>query len=396
MTPDAPPSSAEVLAEWYRKHGPIHGADYDQARAFAWSGRDPHAEAIDRAIPNAGLRDGSKDEPATANAIAGDLGRNAFAELRQPLVAIELAEFLAKPIPPRAAMLSPVIMEQSLTMLHAWRGVGKTYVALEIGYVVASGGGFLRWKAERPRKVLYLDGEMPAGAMQERLARIVASAEKEAPPGFFKLVTPDLQTGAMPDLATAEGQARVDALLDTDTALIVIDNLSSLVRSGTENEAESWLPVATWALRHRTQGRSILFVHHSGKSGAQRGTSKREDLLDTVLYLKQPPDYNPSDGARFEVRFEKARGLLGEDTAPFEARLAVDSSGRQAWTLRMLEESRRERILALKAEGLSLSEIASELGVNKSTVSRALKKATEDGDRTLRGDAGAAVARCIS
>ena len=147
--PDGTPTSAEVLAEWHR-NGPIYGPDYDQARAFARFGRDAYSEATDRPRPNAMLRDGLSDEPATANAPAGHLGRNAVAELRQPLVAIELADFLAKPIPPRAAILSPVIMEQSLTMLHAWRGVGKTYVALEIGYAVASGGSFLRWKAERP------------------------------------------------------------------------------------------------------------------------------------------------------------------------------------------------------------------------------------------------------
>jgi RecA-family ATPase len=55
-------------------------------------------------------------------------------------------------------------------MLYAWRGVGKTHVALGIGFAVASGGTFLGWQATAPRRVLYLDGEMPGASLQSRLA----------------------------------------------------------------------------------------------------------------------------------------------------------------------------------------------------------------------------------
>ncbi len=293
------------------------------------------------------------------------------------LTVVELGTFLAESIPPREPILAPIIMRQSLTMIHAWRGVGKTHLGLGIAYAVASGGSFLRWGAERPHKIVYLDGEMPAVVLQERLARIVKTAEREPPEGFFRLATPDKQSGAMPDLATLEGQEAVDASIEDDTALIIVDNLSALVRrGGKENEAESWLTVAEWALKHRAQGRSILFIHHSGKSGQQRGTSKREDLLDTVLMLKRPTDYNPADGAVFEMHFEKARGIFGKDTEPFEARLATDAAGTQTWTIRGIEDSTADRIADLRKLGLSQSEIAKELGVNRSTICRAFKRSS--------------------
>ncbi len=305
---------------------------------------------------------------------------------------VELGAFLAEPIPPRESILAPIIMRQSLSMIHAWRGVGKTHVGLGIGYAAASGGTFLRWSAERPHKVLYLDGEMPAVALQERLARIVNASDKEPPEGFFRLATPDKQDGAMPDLATAEGQAAVDAIIEQDgIELIIVDNLSALVRrGGKENEAESWLTVAEWALKHRAQGRSILFIHHSGKNGQQRGTSKREDLLDTVMALKHPVPYNPADGAVFEVHLEKARGIYGKDTDPFEARLTADAHGAQTWTLRDIEDSTLDRVIELHGLGLKQNEIADELGINKSNVCRALKKAEADGKITPRKK----VARC--
>ena len=293
-----------------------------------------------------------------------------------PIVASDLHVFIAEPIPAREPILAPIILEQSLTMIHAWRGAGKTHVALGIAYAVASGGKFLRWHADRPRKVIYLDGEMPGAALQERLAAIIKTNDKEPPPGYFRLVTPDKQAGAMPDLATGEGQVSVDSIIEANTALVIVDNLSCLVRrGGRENEAESWLTVAEWALKHRAQGRSILFIHHSGKNGQQRGTSKREDLLDTVVLLRQGRDYDPADGAVFEVHFEKARGLFGKDTDPFEAKLTTNSDGEQRWTMRAVEDSTVERVLELKALGMTQTEIAGELGVNKSTVCRALARA---------------------
>jgi hypothetical protein len=83
-----------------------------------------------------------------------------------------------------------------------------------------------------------------------------------------------------------------------DFDLIVLDNLSTLVRSGRENESESWLPVQEWALQLRKRGKSILFVHHAGKTGQQRGTSKKEDVLDTVISLKRPKDYSPNSSRK--------------------------------------------------------------------------------------------------
>src|SRR4051812_3696824 len=82
---------------------------------------------------------------------------------------VNLAEFLREELAPRELILAPWIQTQSLSMIHAWRGVGKTFVALNVGYTVATGGEFLGWKAPGARKVLYIDGEMPAVALKERL-----------------------------------------------------------------------------------------------------------------------------------------------------------------------------------------------------------------------------------
>jgi putative DNA primase/helicase len=64
-----------------------------------------------------------------------------------------------------------------------------------------------------------------------------------------------------------------------DAVFILVDNLSTLCPGVKENESDSWVPVQRWALAQRRAGKSVLFVHHAGKSGTQRETSRKEDVL---------------------------------------------------------------------------------------------------------------------
>jgi putative DNA primase/helicase len=225
--------------------------------------------------------------------------------------------------------------------------------------------------------VLYLDGEMPASLTQERLAAIVAGFDQQPPVDHFRILSADITDGGLPDLATAAGQAEIDAAIG-DAELIVIDNISTLVRSGKENEAESWLPVQGWALAHRRAGRSLLFIHHAGKGGLQRGTSRREDVLDTVIALRRPADYTEDQGARFEIHFEKARGLFGEAARPFEARYET-RDGAAVWTRTEISDADLTRVADALRNGLSIREAAAELGMHRSKVERLKRKAAERG-----------------
>lgn len=302
----------------------------------------------------------------------------AAAELA-PLKVVGLYDFMQTHFPPRERLLDPWLPKQGVAMIHAYRGIGKTHVALGVGYALASGSPFLGWRAPRPVNVLLLDGEMPAAALQERLAGIALSSEAE-PAARFDIMTPDLQPKNRPpfNLADAVDQEQLQPYLE-QVEVVIVDNLATLARTGKSNDAESWLPLQEWALRQRAAGRSVLFIHHSGKSGAQRGTSAKEDILDTVIGLRRPSDYEPSQGARFEIHFEKARGITGDAANPVEACLIQDNNGSARWTVKPLEDCIYERVIELFAEGLNQSVIAEEVGRDKSRVSRMLKRAREEG-----------------
>jgi hypothetical protein len=294
------------------------------------------------------------------------------------VVAVDANALLSHAFPPREMLLAPWLQSQSLSMIYAWRGVGKTHVALAIAHALATGGKFLGWRAPHPVPVLYLDGEMPGVSLQDRIARIMRS-ETPIASDYLKFVTPDLQeNGIMPNLADKAGQDAIEAVLG-EAKVIIVDNLSCLARTDKENEAEGWLPLADWSLRMRATGHSVVFIHHAGKGGQQRGTSKREDLLDTVIALKRPSDYRPEQGARFEMHIEKTRALYGQEVVPLEVALATKPDGEQEWTCKPVEAVAEARMIELANEGLSQADIARELNCHRSTVMRALRNAEAEG-----------------
>jgi hypothetical protein len=125
----------------------------------------------------------------------------------------------------------------------------------------------------------------------------------------------------------------------------------------------------------RRSGRAVLLLHHANKEGEQRGTNRREDVLDLVMALRRPADWQPSDGARFEIHFDKARGLQGDAIEPIEACIQTDNLGVARWECRPLHQTVLDRLVALINEGLSAHQAGRELGLSHSATYRLRNKA---------------------
>ena len=303
-------------------------------------------------------------------------------EGKSQLVVCGVRSFLDKNIPPRDYVLWPVIPEQGLTMLYAARGIGKTFVALSIAVAVASGGNLFGWRAEKPRRTLYIDGEMPARTMQDRIRAIETGAGCQLDDNLFQLITPDEQPdGAMPNLSDYDGQIALAEIVK-GFDFIVIDNLATLCRGGKENESDSWSKMQEWLLMLRRLGKSVLLVHHAGKTGDQRGSSAKEDILDTVIKLTRPAEYTAGGGAQFTVELTKARGITGPEAEPFEAALISDDFVKAAtWEYARKEDKDIKRIQDLLDEGQTQRQIAEIMGqgwglgtVNRFIKAHGLKK----------------------
>src|SRR5215203_1312092 len=299
---------------------------------------------------------------------------------RAVLQPVGLHDFLNLSIPPREMLLSPILPARSLSMLYAPRGIGKTLLGLSVALVVASGTSLLRWSAPRQRRVLYVDREMPLADLQERLSAISLGLDADIPNDGFRILAAD-QTESGINLDCIEGQQALEPLLD-GVDLLVLDNLSTLCTTGSESASDDWVPMQNWLLRLRRQGVAVLLIHHAGTNGRQRGTSRREDALDTVIALRRPEDYAPEQGARFEIHFEKLRQRVGDAGAASEAAAqSFMDEGRPGlrWIIRDLRCRDLERAAELFEEGRTVRQVATLLGISKSEAGRLRQQAQDEG-----------------
>ena len=281
----------------------------------------------------------------------------------------------AADLPEREVILDPILSAKSLALLYGPRGMGKTFVALGIAWAAAAGASFLGWRAARPHRVVYVDGEMAAVDMKRRL-RLFGPA-----PRTLEFMLADLHQGTLPDLGRPEGQHRLMEAWGFPE-LVVLDNLSSL--AGFHGIGpDAWSSLQRFLILQRRLGRAMLLVYHANKKGFQRGTNRREDVLDLVMAMRRPDDYAARDGARFEIHFDKARGLHGPAVDPIEARMTAGTEGNGAglahWRWKPAQESAVHRAAALLAEGLNGPRLAEQLGISKRQAYRLRDRAKEKG-----------------
>ena len=313
---------------------------------------------------------------------------NSSESVKPRLVTLTHAELLKREIPPRKFVLSPWLPEAGISMVFSPTGIGKTYLGLSMARVIASGGKLFGWEASHPRKVLYVDAEMHESDLQQRIKKLGGGFEKEMPDeSYLRYLNGTwLSNGqSIPDLSTKEGQLSIEDSIG-NTQVLFLDNLSTLCRSGKENEVGAWMQMQSWLLSLRWRGITVVLIHHSGKAKdeggnpIQRGSSAREIILESILVLKRPKDYSAEHGCVFEGHFLKSRGFQGVDAAPFEARLK-EKKGVLFWEYRQLEARNYDLIIDLFNDGITNPrEIGEEIGISRQAVQKHINKAKQDGD----------------
>jgi AAA domain len=243
-----------------------------------------------------------------------------------PYSVISARDFDAMPLPARVTIIVGVLFSKSLVEIHAWRGIGKTWIAMIMARCIALAEPFLQpqWAVLERRRVLFVDGEMAAIDMQERFKKLGPIPE------MLDLMVSELLWGEEGQglvLNNADHQARFVATLKELEAqgrrpeVIVFDNLSSLTAGIDENSNSEQDQLLAFFRQLRHEGYTVVFVHHDGKTGAQRGASRREDFLDLVIHLSQPKSGKKGHGddagdddeplpcePKFVFEFTKARG----------------------------------------------------------------------------------------
>jgi hypothetical protein len=228
---------------------------------------------------------------------------------------LTLAHWLERDVPPADFLLGELISTTSRVMLYAPTGIGKTNFAIAMAVEIADGCEFLHWRGRRKARVLYIDGEMSARLMKQRLVEAVRR-RGNAPTNLFIVNRIDF-----PDLAplnTETGQLYIDKVIELlgGVVFVFFDNIQSLLL-GDMKEEDGWSGVLPW-VRDLTQ-RNIgqFWIHHTGHDEEKSyGTKTREWQLDTVIKLK-PVELGDADIA-FTLSFPKARERTPDNRADFE------------------------------------------------------------------------------
>ncbi len=291
-------------------------------------------------------------------------------------------EFLNLKLPKRDYLFERILPASGQCLLHGGTGLGKTWFCLSLATAAAGNARFLDWQPTRHSKVCYIDGESSSQDFQSRVVaclEMLPAASAEAALDNLTMVCANQFEIGLPSLATHEGYDWYSKTCE-GSDLVIVDNLSTLAWSEKdENSPDSWQPVQNWALSQRRQNRTVIFVHHSGKGGEQRGTSARTTIMDRVFRLQKPKRYNPTMGAHFELHIEKQRDYLGNLAAPKEVQLTSLSDLGMDWTFGPISREgpdnreRDEHIRELKQQGLSIREISSKVHLGKSRVNEILK-----------------------
>ena len=279
---------------------------------------------------------------------------------------VTMGQFLAMQFPPREYLIEPWLESSSSVMIHGYRGEGKTWFALSVGYALATGEPLMGWKVSR-RRTLYIDGELSAPSLQKRLRLLGPEADD------LTVLTPDLwhrHHKLMPNLADEATRDWLDQQIEAGGYdVVILDSLSTLIRGIEENDATAWEPIQHWILKHRGHGRSVIFMHHQGKSRKPRGTSKREDIVESVLGLRKDFDLSTDTDSAFVLEFDKAREFYGAAAQPLIIRLSTET-GRVEWTCETVRDHTRERIRELWKAGWKQKDIAKEVGLSQPRINQ--------------------------
>jgi len=277
----------------------------------------------------------------------------------------------------RESFLGSWLREGSLGFLCGLRGIGKTWFSLGIARAIAEGAAFGPWKAGKPQRVTYIDGEMPLESMQQRDAALRAGS---APIHFLNHERFFEVTGKSLNLANRETQEAITKmLLETKTRVLFLDNLSCLFSAVKENDADEWEKILPWLLELRRRRVAVVMLHHSGRSGSHmRGTSRREDAAFWVVQLCEPSTGSDGNGLKFISQFSKNRDGTAEETQTFEWTFETCANGKIVVSHRRL--SALDELRQWLRDGVnSCADLADAMGISKPRISKLAAKAIKEG-----------------
>jgi|688.fasta_scaffold05059_26 RecA-family ATPase len=260
----------------------------------------------------------------------------------------------------------PVITLGSLVMVFGPTGSGKSRLSMALAYIISAGGRFLNHSIEEPRKVLYIDTELEFPALKRRVLEIRGWAPFSPRGDHMRFFTRAQCGPRMWNLSNPIDQRKYLDIIG-DSEVVFIDNILGCVypTHSRDDDVSQWNRIIPWLHNLRASGKTIILLHHTGKSGQQLGTSIKEAWLDTNIELRIPQPLRLVRGLELELHYRKTRDVLRSDAAPMHVEYVQDTdSGVSRWYWKPLESAQQNTINDLKSKGMGKREVARVLGLS--------------------------------
>lgn len=244
-------------------------------------------------------------------------------------------ELLKTNIPEREELLGNFILSRTINNISGEAGCGKSTLAMAACTAISTGGRFLKWQAEMPSKVLYIDGEMLLSDLKIRIKKICHELSVNQKLLFMEnmiFLNGEFCVDGLPSLLTQEGQTLIELkLLESRAKVIVLDNLTSLLPDADSADTVAMKAFLQWLKNLRYAGYTVITINHMTKSGARCGSVVLDTYNDMTIDLTAEVRNKEKTGnTRFT--FAKSRHLSASQKKDFIYRYDDDESG-QTFTL---------------------------------------------------------------
>lgn len=273
-----------------------------------------------------------------------------------------LTELRRTPHAPKEQYWGPLVTEASINMLYGPRAVGKSFVCLSIAGAMMFARPLWGHTCPKERSVYVADAEMGERSYVQALQKVFPSTDLDMlPPSRFGYRSyMECEGSVLWNISNPKDQVRYESEF-RDYQVLIFDNLSSICRplSDRDSDLSQWARVQSWFVKLRDNGKAIILVHHSGKSGDQRGHSNKEDVMDNVFKLSP----FASSGLGVEMRVTKGRSLTPQDSRTIRAEGFFTDTG-LSWTFDYADSDITQRVLRMHNLKMSKTFIAQEAGVS--------------------------------
>ncbi len=307
-----------------------------------------------------------------------------------PAAVVGFTSLLQRECSPVEYAIEPLLSSRGTGEIFAWRGTGKSYITTQMAIDISLGkavmfgahrGGGGHWPISRAYRTLYVYGEMDDSEIKQRAVALSRMADGQIPKDEqLGTMCKDYQRNWRPKLSSALDRKFIeDRIFGHGYEGLILDNFSTLWPTSQEQQSDRSAILAEWFTDLNQRGVWIIFLHHAGKSGEQRGDSEKEDMLSFVLKLRRPANYKAEEGLRVEVHVEKNRHKPSESRwlMPFEIALMKDANGETIWTTRPAQEAQRRAAFEMFKNDMPAMFVGQEVGVSRATIYRWKKQYDE-------------------